>query len=184
MLEGRGNTQAALFEPYTRLIVSSAHQDFAARAFELNAIDYLQAPVSYDRFLKCIDKVKEKFSRVKPCHQELPYFFVQSDGKGKLIRIAKDDIVFVESALNYLRIHLDKGSHLTYLSIKQMEETLQGHQFIRVHKSFIINLDKINTIEGNMIHLNNGKTIVLGPSYRRDFFDRIGLVLLRSKRQA
>lgn len=177
---------AALIQSHTFIIITSANKEFPAEAFELDAVDYLQSPVSDERFSKCINKVKEKLGQVKPLVllPELPYFFVRSDGKGKLTRINKADIVFVESALNYLRIHLDKAVHSTYLTISEMEEKLSERQFIRVHKSFIINMDKINSIEGNMIHLDNGKTIVLGPNYRKDFFERIGLVLLTSKRQA
>jgi len=176
--------RVVLMDRDTQVVFSAMSNDLAAAAFDWNATDYLQQPVSYERFLKCVDKVKSKMSRVEEVAElaETPCFFIQSAGKGKLIRIAKESIVFVESALNYLKIHLDKISHTTYLSIKEMEENLSGSQFIRVHKSFIVNLDKVSVVEGNMIHLNNGKTIVLGPNYRKDFFAHIGCMLLKSKK--
>lgn len=186
MLSNHSTEMDALIQSYTFIVITSAHKEFSAEAFELNAVDYLQSPASYERFLKCINKLRERSDQVNPLilQPDLPYFFVRSDGKGKLTRINKADIVFVESALNYLRIHLDKTVHSTYLTISEMEEKLSERQFIRVHKSFIINMDKINSIEGNMIHLDNCKTIVVGPNYRKEFFERIGQVLLTSKRQA
>ncbi|WP_162842812.1 LytR/AlgR family response regulator transcription factor [Mucilaginibacter pineti] len=176
--------RSALLDRDTQVVFSSLDNDLAAAAFDWDAVDYLQQPVSYERFLRCINKVKERFGLINQVIERAnaSCFFIQSDGKGKLIRVAKERIVYVESALNYLHIHLDTSSHATYLPIKEMEENLSGGPFIRVHKSFIINLDKINVVEGNMIHLNNGKTIVLGPNYRKDFFERIGSLVMKSKK--
>jgi DNA-binding LytR/AlgR family response regulator len=186
VLRGSGmlKERSVLLDRDTQVVFSSRDNDLAAAAFDWNAVDYLQQPVSYERFLRCIDKVKERFGQINHviARSDASCFFIQSDGKGKLIRIAKESIVYVESALNYLHIHLDKGSHATYLPIKEMEENLSGGQFIRVHKSFIINLDKTSVVEGNMIHLNNGKTIALGPNYRKDFFERIGSMVMKSKK--
>lgn len=110
------------------------------------------------------------------------YFFIQSEGKGKLCKINLDEIVYMESMLNYLRIHLSKESHLTYLTMKMVEDKLPAKKFIRVHKSFIINIDKMVALDGNTVRLSNGESIVLGKQYRKPFFDRISNLLWRSKR--
>ena len=114
---------------------------------------------------------------------DYPYFFIQCDGKGKLVRILKEDIAYVESALNYLVIHLQSGSYTTYLTISELEEILPSVRFIRVHKSFLINLEKIIGVEGNVLHLNNDARVALGPSYRKSFFERLEPMLVRSKRK-
>ncbi|TKC04327.1 LytR/AlgR family response regulator transcription factor [Pedobacter frigoris] len=118
-----------------------------------------------------------------PVEHDFPYFFIQCEGKGKLMRILKDEILFVESALNYLRIHLHSCSYTTYLTITEIGEILPEKQFLRVHKSFVINIEKITGVEGNMVYLGNSVTVVLGPNYRKSFFDRLEPMLVRSKRR-
>jgi DNA-binding LytR/AlgR family response regulator len=177
--------RSALLNSDTQVVFSSPDNDLAAAAFDWNAVDYLQQPVSYERFLMCIDRVRERLERTNGiAGRQVPYFFIQSDIKGKLFRIVKDEILYVECALNYLHIHLDRKSHVTYLTIREMEDRLTMPQFVRVHKSFMINLDKVVSVEGNRICLTNNVKIVLGPSYRDAFFERLSTLLVKSKRLA
>ncbi|MFA6275594.1 MAG: LytTR family DNA-binding domain-containing protein [Pedobacter sp.] len=119
----------------------------------------------------------------KPLEQDFPYFFIQCEGKGKLVRIPKDEILYVESALNYLRIHLMGKTYITYLTIGEIGEVLPEKQFLRVHKSFVVNIEKIVGVEGNMVYLGNNVTVALGPNYRQSFFDTLEPLLVRSKRR-
>ncbi|MBB5441282.1 DNA-binding LytR/AlgR family response regulator [Pedobacter sp. AK017] len=112
-----------------------------------------------------------------------PVFFIQSEGKGKFVKIKKEQIIYVESALNYVHIHLQEQSYLTYLTIYEMQDILPPGSFKRVHKSFIINLDAVVSLQANFIYLSNGARIALGPNYRKDFFDTINPLMLKSKRQ-
>ncbi|MBB5441266.1 DNA-binding LytR/AlgR family response regulator [Pedobacter sp. AK017] len=118
----------------------------------------------------------------EPGGQEFPWFLIQSDGKGKLVRIEKEAILYIEGALNYLQIHLSTKSYITYLTIGEIAEILPPKQFIRVHKSFIINLEKIVGLEGNMIYMGNHDKVPLGPNYRKPFLDLLQPMLLKSKR--
>lgn len=111
-----------------------------------------------------------------------PLFFIQSDGKGKFINIKKEAIVYIEGNSNYLYIHLKDASHQAYLTLIEIEAILPGHQFIRIHKSFIVNVDHIVCIDGYKVQLSTSTCIILGRSYRKKFFDQIGVLLLKSKR--
>lgn len=99
------------------------------------------------------------------------------------MRIPKDEILYVESALNYLRIHLMGKTYITYLTIGEIGEVLPEKQFLRVHKSFVVNIEKIVGVEGNMVYLGNNVTVALGPNYRQSFFDTLEPLLVRSKRR-
>jgi DNA-binding LytR/AlgR family response regulator len=125
-----------------------------------------------------------ELDQILPGEQNFPYFFVQCDGKGKLVKVHKEDILYVESILNYLHIHLEGKTYVTYLTITEMEEILSPVQFMRIHKSFVVNLEKIIGVEGNMIYLDKKVSIVLGPNYRKLFFDRLAPMLVRSKRRS
>ncbi|MBW7891302.1 MAG: response regulator transcription factor [Chitinophagaceae bacterium] len=175
---------AELIGTYTRIIFTTAFSEYAVKAFDKDALDYLLKPVSYERFLKAINKAKEKLNpeRAVSKVKEKDHFFIQSEGKGKLIRISYVDIVYIESAQNYIRIHLADAAYLTYLTMKEIEETLPADRFMRVHKSFIINLAKISSVESGIIHLTDGSAVTLAQSYRKEMLDMISPTLVRSKR--
>lgn len=180
-----GDKLAPLIQPYADIIFSTAHTDFAAEAFGLNPIDYLVKPYSYDRFLMAIEKAKVKRSTVKvpvPSYQEPPYFLIQTEGMKTYTKINHSDIVCVESASNYVSIHLDHQTILAYFTTKEMEEKFQSRDFLRIHKSFIINLSKIVRIIGNTVTMSNGIEILIGRKYRPDFAERIKTIVFKSKR--
>jgi len=164
------------------VIFTSIHERYALAAFNNNACDFLLKPVSYSRFLQAIMKVK---SYMFYCGKRLPanFFFIKTELKGKLIRVDADAIIFIESLNNYIEIHLNDQKHITYLTLKETEESLPSAEFKRVHKSFIINVKKIRMIEGNQIWLENGKCIMIGESYRKGFHDSLGMRTLQSSRR-
>lgn len=183
-LAGQQRHQLTALGRDSLLVFYAADKQLAAEAFDAGAIDYLCKPLSHDRFLQSMTRIKTKIAcsyQIKTA-QGTPYFYIQSEIKGKLIRIVKEDIMHVESTLNYLQIHLDKKIYSTYLTISEMEDKLQPPQFMRVHKSFMINLEKVVSVEANRIYLTNGIAIPLGPSYRKGLLDQINTLLIRSKR--
>ncbi|MES1217773.1 MAG: LytTR family DNA-binding domain-containing protein [Bacteroidota bacterium] len=142
------------------VIFTTAYPQYALDGFELNALDYLVKPVSFDRFLKAAMKAKEYYevrqkNSVK--ENEFPvspdYFFVKADNK--LMKIAYDDILFIEALQNYVTIHTKDKKHITYLTFKSVEEYLPADKFIKTHKSYIVSLSKIDSIEGNEIHIGS-----------------------------
>ncbi|MBB5440083.1 DNA-binding LytR/AlgR family response regulator [Pedobacter sp. AK017] len=109
-------------------------------------------------------------------------FFIQSQGKGKFVKIKKDEIIYLESKANYLHIHMIEDSYQTYLTMAEIAVILPTSEFIRVHKSFVVNLTHLVSINGNYIHLKNEIKIALGRNYRAAFFDKINPLLIKSKR--
>ncbi len=184
MPELSGMELAELIGSYTKIIFSTAFSEYAVKAFDKDAIDYLLKPVSYERFLKAVNKAKETLRPEHTGHNSLSadHFFIQSEGKGKLIRINYGDIIYIESAQNYIRIHLDNAVYLTYLTMKEIEEILPANQFKRVHKSFIVSLSKVTSLEAGMLHLSDGSAVSLGQSYRKEMLETINPVLVKSKR--
>lgn len=136
------------------VIFTTAYPQYALEGFEVNALDYLVKPVSFDRFLKAVLKAKEYYEvRDKNVADAAAseYFFIKADNK--LVRILFDEVLFVEALQNYVTIHTTGKKYMTYLTFKSVEDYLPGDKFIKVHKSYIISASKIDSIEGNEIKI-------------------------------
>ena len=138
------------------VIITTAYPQYALDGFELNALDYLVKPISFDRFLKAALKARDfhqpRSANVPPqAPAETTYFFIKCDGK--LIRIAYDDILFVEALENYVSIQTISKKYISYITFKQVEEYLPTDRFIKTHKSYIISASKIDSIEGNQLYI-------------------------------
>ena len=139
------------------VIFTTAYPQYALEGFELNALDYLVKPISFDRFLKAALKAKEYYELRQQNKQmqvqaaEQKDFFIKADNQ--LVRIAFDELLFVEALQNYVCIHTAAKKYISYLTMRSVEEYLPPTQFIKTHKSFIVNAAKIESIEGNEIHM-------------------------------
>lgn len=136
------------------VIFTTAYPQYALEGFEVNALDYLVKPVSFDRFLKAVLKAKEYYEvRDKNVADAAAseYFFIKADNK--LVRILFDEVLFVEALQNYVTIHTTGKKYMTYLTFKSVEDYLPGDKFIKVHKSYIISASKVDSIEGNEIKI-------------------------------
>jgi DNA-binding LytR/AlgR family response regulator len=140
------------------VIFTTAYPQYALDGFDLNALDYLVKPISFERFLKAALKAKEYYE-VRQHNDEAvagekeDYFFIKADNK--LVKIFFDEILFVEALQNYVTIHTADKKFITYLTFKSVEEYLPADRFIKTHKSYIISASKINSIEGNDIRIGN-----------------------------
>lgn len=134
------------------VIFTTAFPQYALEGFEVNALDYLVKPVSFERFLKAALKAKE-FYEVRESNQNeanaSDHFFIKAENK--LVKIQFDEILYVEALQNYVLIHTIDKKYMTYLTFKSVEEYLPELQFLKVHKSYIVAVSKINSIEGNDI---------------------------------
>ena len=141
--------------PHPPLIVfTTAYPQYAVDGFDLNVLDYLVKPISFDRFLKAAMKAKEAVSKgntTSAASQKEDYFFIKADNK--LIKLFYQDIQFVEALQNYITIHTTNKKYITYLTFKSIEESLPGDEFIKVHKSYLVAANKIESIEGNIIRI-------------------------------
>jgi len=140
------------------VIFTTAYPQYALDGFELNALDYLVKPISFDRFLKAAMRAKE-FYEIRQVNAEYAkqatvqqdHFFIKADNK--LVKIQFDEILYVEALQNYVVIHTTDKKYITYLTFKSVEEYLPASLFIKVHKSYIIAAGKIESIEGNDIRI-------------------------------
>jgi DNA-binding LytR/AlgR family response regulator len=164
--------------PY--VIFTTAYDSYALQGFELDIIDYLLKPISFERFVKSVDKVYEKMQtdlmlKVKPEAVVAPpsedaYFFVKTETRMEKVRYA--DVLYIEGMGDYWRIITPGKRIMTLLNYKKLEEMLPPRQFIRVHKSFIVAIDKIDSIERNRIKIAD-RLIPVSETFRKTFFDFI-----------
>jgi len=139
-------------------IFTTAYADYAVEAFELNAVDYLLKPFSFERFLQAVNKAKELLRRVAPPmipQESKDYFSVRVDGK--VVRISFEDILFIEGLKEYVRIVCRDTRHVTLASLKDLEELLPATHFLRVHKSFIVAKNKVQALDGNRLEIGAHK---------------------------
>jgi DNA-binding LytR/AlgR family response regulator len=151
------------------VIMTTAYAGYATDAFELDVLDYLVKPFSFERMLKACNKAREmnELKRYKAEAQQTgsdsDHFFVKCNGR--IEKVLYDDLVYVEALLNYVALHTTKGKLMVYHTIKGILEQLPGDRFFRIHKSVIVNLSKIKSIEGNEIDLGAAKVTISQNSY-------------------
>lgn len=138
-----------------KVIFTTAYQQYAIDGFELDVMDYLLKPIPYERFLKAAWKARDYFALKEQPENLVPYIFVKANGK--LEKIIFDEILFVEAMENYVAIYLDGKKVITHSTIKSLLEKLPSKQFIQTHKSYIVGINKVDTIEGNMLHIGQYK---------------------------
>lgn len=157
------------------VVITTAHEEFALKSFELEAIDYLVKPVPFPRFLKSmhriIDLKKGNQKQDTMATQERPSLFVKVDKK-KLQKIYIDEIVVIESLKDYVRIKTTSGKYIIHKTLTSFTEELPAEKFIRIHRSYTIALDKIDVVEGNSIEID-GIRYIIGRSYLNEAKERI-----------
>jgi two-component system LytT family response regulator len=152
----------------------TAVKDFALEAFEKNAFDYLVKPISEARFLQSINKLQHHCAQSSRITATEPRFiYVKSEYKGKLVRINFDEIYYIESANNYVIINLSTIQYHVYMPLKEVVAKLSPEEFIRIHKSFVVNHSKISFIDGAQIALKDKTILQLGSTYKTSFYDFI-----------
>ena len=133
-------------------ILTTAYPQYALQGYELNVVDYLLKPFSFERFLKAAMKAKsylETTHKAPEQSAEANYFFIKTDNK--LVKLLHDEVLFAEALQNYVAIYTREKKYVTYLTMKSVEEQLPATRFIKVHKSYLVAADKVETIEGNEI---------------------------------
>jgi DNA-binding LytR/AlgR family response regulator len=136
-----------------RVIFTTAYEKYALQGFELEVLDYLLKPIPFDRFLKAANKAFDYFRQQQAPAPAQDYIFVKADNKLEKIQFA--DILFAEALENYVAIYTWEKKIITHLTLKMLQEKLPASSFIQPHKSYIAAIDKINSIEGNILHIAN-----------------------------
>jgi len=155
-----------------KIIFTTAHSEYAVEGFRVDAIDYLLKPIGYPDFLKAANKAKSWFDTqgITPIHVKTSEGFLLIKSEYKIVRINLLDIKYVEGMREYIRIHLvNQKPLMTLMSIKKLENSLPKENFMRVHRSYIVNLDKITVIERNRIIFDDDVYIPVSDQYKSKF---------------
>lgn len=161
-----------------KVILTTAYSEFAIEGFDLDVVDYLLKPIRFPRFLNAVQKavkaITEKPAAEADTNSEADYIFVKTESKGKLLKINLADIEYIEGMKNYVAIYRGGQKTLVYTNLKDLVTHLPARQFVRVHKSFIIPINRITGIEGNRILLKNVTAeILIGESYKDELMEII-----------
>lgn len=160
------------------VIITTAYPSYALEGFQLDVMDYLVKPITFNRFFKAVSKAKdyhqllEKSGQGSTSNNSITedYFFIKCDYKYE--RIYFDDILFVEAMQNYVTIYTTKGKYITLLYMKSVEQNLDKNLFIRVHKSYIVSVPKIEAIENNGILIQSHR-IPISRNYREQVLEKV-----------
>lgn len=159
-----------LLKHHPLIIFTTSFPEYAAESYNINAVDYLLKPITYDRFSKAVLKAKEIHSFYnKQERKDLTYFFVRSGTD--FHKLHTDDILFFEKLGNYIKVVTRKESLLTRMSFGELQ-TLIDDRFVRTHKSYIVSLPNVTKIANNKIVINN-HTLPIGIIYKKDFLKRV-----------
>ncbi|TDS64363.1 LytR/AlgR family response regulator transcription factor [Myroides indicus] len=153
----------------SKFVITSAYSEYALEGYEHNVVDYLLKPISFDRFYKAVLKINDLFKddflkiAIKAEEKRDNFLFVKTDGK--LVKINLEDLLFIEGLKDYLYLHLKSEKLITLDTLKNFETKLSQKKFMRIHKSYIVNLNAVETVERNRVFIQN-KIIPVGESYK------------------
>ena len=163
------------------VIFTTAYPEYAVEGFELDAVDYLLKPISLERFMKAVNKVSEKLgdssgNNSGVVEMEGDFIFVKADKK--LIKVDFNDIIYIEGLKDYVIIRQEAGRVITLQTMKSLEAKLPVTIFKRIHRSYIVNINKINAVVGNMLEVTekgSTKHLPIGKNYREELLKIINL---------
>src|ERR1700735_4016627 len=165
------------------IILTTSKTEYAFNAFQYHVDDYLKKPFTYKRFQEAIQKLQHKAAAAQtPATPATPgpaqnadtdFLFIKAEDK--LIKLKKDDILFLESMRDYVKFVTAGKSYITYSTLKNMEEKLIGQTFLKVHRSYIVNINKIDDIRGNTIYVL-GNQIPIGKGHKEDLATRLNIL--------
>ena len=139
------------------VILTTAYPDYAVEGFQFDAMDYLVKPITFNRFLKATNKARDyyllKNQKQENTSPAPDYVFIKCENKYEKIQIA--DILFIQALQNYVMIHTTTGRHMTLLPLKTVESYLDNGRFLRVHKSYLVSIAKIDSIDNNDIRIQS-----------------------------
>ncbi len=149
------------------IIITTAYREYAVESFELDVLDYLVKPIPFSRFLKTVNKLNQVINKTSSktggyTANKEPYIFLKVDKR--LVKIMLKDILYIESLKDYIKVVTLQGNYLVHKSLTGVTEELPDSNFIRVHRSYTIAVDKIKSVEGNLVEINS-KRIPIGRNY-------------------
>ena len=176
MPEISGLTLAKSISNQTKVIFTTAYREYAIDGFDLQAVDYLLKPISFERFLQAVQKfidsnaIKDTQPTKKPSEEKNDFIFVRSDRK--MVKIDFEAILFVESLSDYIKIHTSNKIIVTRETITNIEEKLPNSSFLRVHRSYIINISKIDSYTNEFIEIYK-KALPISRTYKENVLKQL-----------
>ena len=155
------------------VIITTAYREFAVESFELDVVDYLIKPIPLQRFMKAISKVNKLISfneEREDTTSEDQFIFLKVDKK--MIKVSLSEIYYIESLKDYIRVNTDSGSYITHQTLTGITDILPQNEFLRVHRSYTVHLEKVTAIQGNALELN-GKWLPIGRNYTHEVKQKI-----------
>jgi two-component system, LytTR family, response regulator len=156
------------------VVLTTAYSQYALEGYELDVADYLLKPITFERFLKSVDKITQRLESSPAVPQPVveplsaaPAFIFVKDGT-KLVKVKLDEILYIEGLKDYVTIHTPNQKIVTLQRLKTLEEQLPSNKFIRIHNSYIVALDAIDVIQKNEVQIK-GVTLPVGDTYRKSF---------------
>lgn len=184
MPELSGLEVADILSSRSAVIFTTAFPNYALQAFEKNGSDFILKPVSFERFTKSVHKVQNliKLKKAASTPAENENFFINPGVKGRMIQLNYADILYIEGLKNYVVIYTNDNKYITYLSLREVENAIPASKFSRIHRSYIVNVNKIKSIDGNNIILSHSVELPIGSSFKDSFLNVINAKTLRTNR--
>jgi len=155
----------------TKIIITTAYQEYALSGYDLDVVDFLLKPITYERFSVSINKALSRIEKSIPKPPVKDHIFIKVEHKN--VKILCDDILFIEGLRDYVAVHTRNEKYLTLESIKNLESILDEN-FVRIHKSYLVNIHYIKHIERNTVVVNTHQ-LPIGEVYRNQFLDQLGI---------
>lgn len=149
----------------TKIIITTAYREFAAESYDLDVLDYLVKPIPMSRFIKSISKIENELKKGIVMPQKNDYIIIKVDKK--MVKLGLDEIIFVEGMKEYVKVITAEKTYITHRTLTSISEELPENLFSRVHKSFTVSLNKINSIEGNLLNIS-GYKIPIGRKFTKE----------------
>lgn len=146
-----------------QVVLITSHSEFALESWEYNVTDFIVKPISHARFLKALDKVKRNDAKPEGISDNSKTLFIKTDSR--LVQVFKEHVLYIEALGNYVTVFTTTGKYIVLSTMKDLEAKLTAPDFARVHRSYIVRLDKITSIEDNFINVG-GKAIPIGKNYK------------------
>ena len=156
------------------IILITGKKDYAIEAFEQNVLDYLLKPITYPRFIKSVEKAALAMEKKKTKFSSRDEIFVKAE-PGRLVKIKASDILYIEALADYVTINKQNEKFTVHTTMKNIESKLPSNEFMRVHRSFIVRIDKIMEMEENTLTVNH-HLIPIGRSYRNELISRLNFI--------
>lgn len=164
----------SLIETKTKVIITTAFREFAAESYDLDVLDYLVKPIPLPRFIKCINKITTEYNLKNNIKVETSkgdsHIFIKVDKK--MMKINIEEILFVEGMKEYIKVVTPDKTYITHKSLTSLSEELPAERFLRIHKSYVIALNKVKSIEGNRVQIQS-YNIPIGRNYSKEVKNKI-----------